>query len=537
MAPSSHTILRVFISSPGDVAEERIATMQAVDALSTAPWLPGSVAIKAVAWDRIGSGAPLTATKTPQDAINAGMATPAECDLVIVIFGSRLGSPLPKDYTRPNGTTGLSGTEWELWNAIEGYEKHGLPEVLVYRRATLPDLDPQAPNYQQQAEQRSNLDRFFQQEFLHSDGTWKRGYQSYTDPQDFKQKISGDLEKQLALILEKHQQGIRPGSGQRELAIGQCSACRRVSQDWQKRKRCGHCGGHLVEPCLHCGHDNGIWHSRCASCGSETEPLVQKALKSLQETKEKLPVLWQKGAYGKVLRYLHEKTKHTHPRLQQEAGWAYTAYAEHQKQFAALQQQWKQWEQEAGSCSARNDLILAQQKLEQIPEDHRSPSAQVLLKELQQKHQAIVRIYAELGELESQQQWLQLAARLAELRQLQKNDTRIEQYQQTAATGLRNQLLKDPENIRLRQSYLQARPDNLRSADRDLGLQTEKKLRRGMVITLAIFIVPLLALPVVLRFFKKQKIPEMFERFGPLPWGALRLSAHEIERDYCGMKA
>ena len=50
---------------------------------------------------------------TPQEAINRGIAKPSECDLVIVILWSRMGTPLPPEYTKPDGTTSLSGTEWE----------------------------------------------------------------------------------------------------------------------------------------------------------------------------------------------------------------------------------------------------------------------------------------------------------------------------------------------------------------------------------------------------------------------------------------
>src|SRR5437588_786952 len=111
--------IRVFISSPGDVPEERLIAAQVLDDLPRDPLLKGKITIEAVAWDQAGSAAPMLATMTPQEAINQGMPLPADCYLVIVIFWSRMGTPLPPEYTKPGpgGERYQSGTEWEYLNA------------------------------------------------------------------------------------------------------------------------------------------------------------------------------------------------------------------------------------------------------------------------------------------------------------------------------------------------------------------------------------------------------------------------------------
>lgn len=84
--------LRIFLASPGDVAEERQLALQVLEQLPYDPLLRGQVTLKAVAWDKPGAGVPLLATMTPQEAIAQGLPKPSECDIVIVILWSRLGT-------------------------------------------------------------------------------------------------------------------------------------------------------------------------------------------------------------------------------------------------------------------------------------------------------------------------------------------------------------------------------------------------------------------------------------------------------------
>ena len=87
-----------------------------------------------VAWDQPGAGVPMLATLTPQAAIAAGLPRPSQCDVVVAIFWSRMGTPLPDEYRKPDGTAYLSGTEWEYLDALGASERCGKPAILVYRR-------------------------------------------------------------------------------------------------------------------------------------------------------------------------------------------------------------------------------------------------------------------------------------------------------------------------------------------------------------------------------------------------------------------
>jgi hypothetical protein len=78
----------------------------------------------------------MLAGMTPQAAIASGLPTPSQCDIVVVILWSRMGTPLPPDYRKPDGNLYLSGTEWEYLNALDGWQRDGRPTILVYHRTT-----------------------------------------------------------------------------------------------------------------------------------------------------------------------------------------------------------------------------------------------------------------------------------------------------------------------------------------------------------------------------------------------------------------
>jgi len=84
--PSSSPLhLRIFLASPGDVADERNLAIQALEQLQYDPLLRGKITVETVAWDKLGGGTPMLAILTPQEAIAKNLPKPAECDIVIVI--------------------------------------------------------------------------------------------------------------------------------------------------------------------------------------------------------------------------------------------------------------------------------------------------------------------------------------------------------------------------------------------------------------------------------------------------------------------
>jgi hypothetical protein len=74
VASGSSIQLRVFLASPGDVAQERALARKVIDDLQYDGLLLGRVTLQSVAWDKPGAGTPMLATMTPQDTLLHGSA-------------------------------------------------------------------------------------------------------------------------------------------------------------------------------------------------------------------------------------------------------------------------------------------------------------------------------------------------------------------------------------------------------------------------------------------------------------------------------
>src|SRR4051812_2630933 len=103
--------IRVFLSSPGDVSEERLLAQKIIkEELSVDHFLRDRVHLDVIAWDDVNAPTPMLAHLTPQEAIERHLPKPSECDVVVVILWSRMGTPLPPSYRKANGDRYLSGT-------------------------------------------------------------------------------------------------------------------------------------------------------------------------------------------------------------------------------------------------------------------------------------------------------------------------------------------------------------------------------------------------------------------------------------------
>lgn len=190
--------LRIFLSSPGDVARERALAQQVIEQeLPKDPLLRDKVTCEVVRWDDPNAPVAMPATLTPQEAVNRGLAKPSQCDAVIVILWSRMGTPLPAEIKKPDGTAYLSGTEWEYEDAISAKP---LPHTLVYWRKTKPDVDIfDREKRNQQLEQIDRVNDFFAR-FRNPDGSLKGGYTEYETPEEFHDRLLHDLKEWVKSI-------------------------------------------------------------------------------------------------------------------------------------------------------------------------------------------------------------------------------------------------------------------------------------------------------------------------------------------------
>jgi len=195
--------IRVFLASPGDVNEERAVALEVLDMLEYDPLFKrngsGGVSIHAVAWDKPGSDTPMRATMTPQTAIKQGLPRPSQCDIVLVLFWRRMGTPLPQpEYQKVDGSPYSSGTEWEFWDAISSERETGKPITLIFRRTGKPDIDV---DDREKVDQYQAVTDFFKQFRDAKTGALLAGVNEYSTPDDFKYRLERYLRGIISNIL------------------------------------------------------------------------------------------------------------------------------------------------------------------------------------------------------------------------------------------------------------------------------------------------------------------------------------------------
>jgi hypothetical protein len=229
MPATANTLLhlRVFISSPGDVAEERRAAREIVASLPRRALLRGRVTMDTVSYDDPDAPSPMSANQTPQDSVNRYSGRPSECDLVVVILWSRLGTPMPPEIRRTDGTQFESGTVWEYEDALQANK-----EIWVYRRSEVPSIALTDPDFEKKRADYAAVEKFFQR-FVNSDRSLKSGCTLYARAADFATLFEKHLEGFLRQRLERDPPSEsaparRLGPAAADLSISELSGARRV---------------------------------------------------------------------------------------------------------------------------------------------------------------------------------------------------------------------------------------------------------------------------------------------------------------------
>src|SRR4051794_26847413 len=132
----------------------------------------------------------MPANITPQEAVNRFKCKPSECDIVIVVLWSRLGTHLDvTKFRKPNGEPHLSGTEWEFEDALNAQPQ---PDILAYRRTEELKVGPRGPARDEKLRQYDLVEEFFEC-FKNPDQSTRSGVTLYKTPEEFKERLANDL--------------------------------------------------------------------------------------------------------------------------------------------------------------------------------------------------------------------------------------------------------------------------------------------------------------------------------------------------------
>jgi len=189
--------VRVFISSPGDVADERALARQVLSRLRKKHRYKGRIQIEEVSWDDPDNPFTFDAHYSFQQAIDLDLAKPSECDVVVVILWSRLGSPLSEDCRKPDGRIYRSGTEWEYLDGLSNPQTR----VWVFHRTEPVTYRDDDPDFDIKRAQRLAVKEFLG-ELNDATGANRHGYNGYPSPSDFARRFEDALAEWLDQRLE-----------------------------------------------------------------------------------------------------------------------------------------------------------------------------------------------------------------------------------------------------------------------------------------------------------------------------------------------
>src|SRR6516165_8362639 len=182
-------LVRIFISSPSDVAEERKVAAELIEQeLAKREAFREPLKLDVFRYDDPHSDTPFLADRSAQRSVDQRLQS-ADAEIIVAILWARMGTPV-RDPTDPAIVLYQSGTEQEIEEAL----RVGC-EVLVYFRRgerSLPDKDDDVAEV---LEQRRKVRAFRERLVQHG-----RGVNDYRDVGDFKLRLAQHLDQLLTRI-------------------------------------------------------------------------------------------------------------------------------------------------------------------------------------------------------------------------------------------------------------------------------------------------------------------------------------------------
>ena len=191
---------KIFISSPGDVMDERRRASLVITRLARE--FKRFYDIKPVLWEY----EPMLSSGHFQDIIDP----PSDVDIVILILWSRLGTPLPartdvREYKGIDDRVPVTGTEWEYEQALAARKtRGGVPALLVYRNFNKAKAEfDRVEDLEQMRVQWEGLQSFWLRYFQNPDGSFKFAFNRFESLDQFEAQLEQHLRELLRRDLPK----------------------------------------------------------------------------------------------------------------------------------------------------------------------------------------------------------------------------------------------------------------------------------------------------------------------------------------------
>jgi len=174
----------VFISSPGDVYEERQIVKRVIERCNRMHSIKEHYVLLPLAYEE---SVPAEVGKRPQTIVDHHMMKAGSSDLFICMLWHRMGTPITHEQT---GEYFQSGTEYEFVDAYRHNQVHGKPYILLYR-----GMKPYPAETDSQ--QLRAINAFFQR-FEGEHAEFKGLYKTYHSNEQFEEELFQDINTALS---------------------------------------------------------------------------------------------------------------------------------------------------------------------------------------------------------------------------------------------------------------------------------------------------------------------------------------------------
>ncbi|MDM7861360.1 AAA family ATPase [Alteromonas sp. ASW11-36] len=171
--------IRIFVSSPSDVDAERRRISQVVERVQQD--FP-DVKLEAIRWEEN--------VYTARETFQKQIVAPDKADLVVCVLWKRLGSELPEDYKRDDGTI-PTGTEYEFETAMDKALVEQVPDILLYRKTEKVFYD--ADRLEQEKAEMQALEAFWRRWVQNEQGHFTAAFKPFESTDFFEQQFEQDL--------------------------------------------------------------------------------------------------------------------------------------------------------------------------------------------------------------------------------------------------------------------------------------------------------------------------------------------------------
>jgi hypothetical protein len=172
------TVLTIFVSSPADVAGERLALVRAIERINRLAYIRERFVLRPFRYEET----PPLAGQEAQLVVDGACAI-QDCYLVVCILWCRMGTPFKHPQT---DQFYLSGTEYKFRTAYHAYESYRQPIILLYRK------NAQAPTADPGSDQARLVDEFFGK-FEGDHREFQGLYVPFSTTDEFEERIFQDI--------------------------------------------------------------------------------------------------------------------------------------------------------------------------------------------------------------------------------------------------------------------------------------------------------------------------------------------------------